>query len=67
MPIGGLNVLKQSLVLGLSALLIWGMALLTLRHYWRILGQQQELVRLANTDGLTGVANRRSLHRPGRA
>ena len=52
--------LKQSLVLGLSALLIWGMALLTLRHYWRILSQQQELVRLANTDVLTGVANRRS-------
>ena len=52
--------LKQSVALGLSVLLICGMALLTLRHYWRILSQQQELVRLANTDGLTGVANRRS-------
>lgn len=52
--------LDQVWVLGVSMLLIWAMAVLALVHYWRVISQQHELVRLANTDGLTGVANRRN-------
>jgi len=43
----------------LALLLIWGMALLILREYWVLLRQQDELSQMANTDSLTGVANRR--------
>lgn len=39
---------------------LWGMALLTLHKYWGLLRQKEELVQLANTDALTGIANRRS-------
>jgi len=39
---------------------LWGMALLTLHKHWRLLRQKEELVQLANTDALTGIANRRS-------
>jgi len=43
-----------------TLLLLCGMAVMSLRHYRIVLRQRDELDRLANTDSLTNVANRRS-------
>jgi diguanylate cyclase (GGDEF)-like protein len=43
-----------------TLLLLCGMAVVSLRHYGAVLRQREELDRLANTDALTSVANRRS-------
>jgi diguanylate cyclase (GGDEF)-like protein len=44
----------------LVLLMLWGMAFFTLRNHWLLLRQKKELVQLANTDALTGIANRRN-------
>lgn len=43
-----------------AILLLSGMAIFILRYYWNILRHREELALHANTDALTGIANRRS-------
>lgn len=43
-----------------TLLLLWGMAIFTLRHHWMLLRQREVFSEQANTDVLTGIANRRS-------
>jgi diguanylate cyclase (GGDEF)-like protein len=45
---------------GAALLLLWGLAIFTLRHHWAMLRHREELSSLANTDALTGIANRRN-------